>query len=214
MSESEGKRPGDRPEEPGAVWARVAVRASVVLAAGSMAAGFLGWRAGALVAGLTACTYVLLGTAPRVPAPYGRGRLLRTLRRKGYRIVPEAASRHVAIGPGGIYLLETRAWQHTVWRSGGEWYVGAVPVGRVVARLTQRAGRIERVLEAGGDGRPWVVPVVMVSGQLPERVMRADRTVIARPREAVRYVLRRPEVLDPEEVEALTAEVEDHLFPE
>lgn len=209
MPESEG----NRPKEPGAVWARVAVRASVVLAAGSMATGFLEWRAGALVAGLTACTYVLLGAAPRVPAPYGRGRLLRNLRRQGYHILPEAASRHVAIGPGGIYLLETRVWQHAVSRAGGDWYIGGVPAGRVVGGLAQRADRIERALESGGNGRRWVVPVVMVAGWLPERVMRADRAIIARPREAVRYVLRRPVVLDPGEVEALTAEVADHLFP-
>lgn len=52
------------PQEQG-LWARVLVRALVVLAAGVMALGFLGPEAALLVAFLTALTYVLLWARSR-----------------------------------------------------------------------------------------------------------------------------------------------------
>ncbi|WP_028646656.1 hypothetical protein [Nocardiopsis sp. CNT312] len=59
------------PETPG-LWARVFVRALVVVAAGVMALGFLGPGEGLLIAGLTTLTYVLMwlrGRTPGVPEP-------------------------------------------------------------------------------------------------------------------------------------------------
>ncbi|MGI5119193.1 hypothetical protein ACQEU5_06555 [Marinactinospora thermotolerans] len=180
-------------------------RALVVLAAGVMAGGFLGWRAGLLVATLVALTYVLLATvAPRLRAPYGRGRLLRGLQRRGYHVIPGGMARHLAVGPGGVYLLETRVWRHALSRGEGNWWIGAEPAERAVERIAAHAARIERLL---GLPDMWagvsVVPLITVAGPLPEPVMRSGTVVVARPRAAVRHILGRPRVLDEEEVEAI-----------
>jgi len=197
---------------------RFAVRALVAAAAGVMAAGFLDWRAGLLVAGLVVVSYLLLGgAAPRIPAPWGRGRLLRALQRHGYRIAADPAGRHVLIGPGGVFLLESRAARNAVSRADGGWRIGDRPAERVVDRLAAAAVRVERALvrtaRARGLPEPAVVPVIVVSGRLPEPVMRADRAVIARPRAVLRFILDRPEELDPAEVDALTAAARRALAP-
>ncbi|GAA3752031.1 hypothetical protein HDA32_005091 [Spinactinospora alkalitolerans] len=200
----------------GARSARFAVRVLVVLAAGVMGAGFLGWRAGILVAALAALTYLLLATvAPRVPAPYGRGRLLRALQRQGYHVVPVVMSRHLAVGPGGVYLLETRIWRHAVSREDDDWRIGAVPAARAMERLVGHANRVDRALRLSED-RPGVtvVPVIAVAGRLPEPVMRSGRAIIARPRSAVRYILERPEVLRVEEVDEITEAAIERLAEE
>ncbi|WP_159944098.1 MULTISPECIES: hypothetical protein [unclassified Nocardiopsis] len=56
------------PESPG-LWARVLVRALVVAAAGVMALGFLGPGEAALVAALTALSFVLLWLRSRPRGP-------------------------------------------------------------------------------------------------------------------------------------------------
>ncbi|ASU85765.1 hypothetical protein CDO52_25820 [Nocardiopsis gilva YIM 90087] len=188
---------------------RLAVRAMVVLAAGTMATGFIHWRAGLLVAVLTAVTYPLLGRdASRLPAPYGRGRLLRSLERAGYRILPDGMSRHVAVGPGGVFLLETRTWRHAVARAPRGWLIGGVPAGRVVERLSRHAVRLEDALRLSALTTVPLVPVITVGGRLPEAVMRAGRGVIARPRGAVAYIRQRPAVLTAEQVEEIAARID------
>ncbi|WP_243742295.1 hypothetical protein [Actinorugispora endophytica] len=196
----------------GARLTRFAARSLFVLAAGVMAGGFLGWRAGLLVAALVALSHPLLAVlGPRLRAPYGRGRLLRALHRNGYHVIPDGHSRHLAVGPGGVYLLETRVWQHAVSWNGDDWMVGNRPAAHVVERLGSHAARLEHLLHLAED---WpgisVVPVVMVAGRLPEPVMRAGRTIIARPRSAVGHVLAQPTVLDPREVDGVAERI-DHL---
>ena len=199
-----GAGPGARPAARGAGLVRFAVRALIAAGAGVMGAGFLGWRAGVLVAGLTALSYVLLAlAAPRITAPYGRGRLLRRLQAGGYRLTADAAGRHLAIGPGGAFLLDTRWSRNAVQRGSGGWLIGGRPAERVVDRIATAAVRAGRTL--GLEGAAGVVPVIVVTGRLPEPVMRADRAVIARPRAAARFVLERPEALEPGTVAALTA---------
>lgn len=56
------------PEAPG-LWARVLVRALVVVAAGIMALGFLGAGEALLIAGLVSLTFVLLWLRARTPGP-------------------------------------------------------------------------------------------------------------------------------------------------
>src|SRR5690606_1880559 len=157
------------------------------------------------------------GAAPRIPAPWGRGRLLRALQRHGYRIAADPAGRHVLIGPGGVFLLESRAARNAVSRADGGWRIGDRPAERVVDRLAAAAVRVERALvrtaRARGLPESAVVPVIVVSGRLPEPVMRADRAVIARPRAVLRFILDRPEELDPAEVDALTAAARRALAP-
>lgn len=193
----------------GATLARLTVGTLITCSAGIMAAGFLHWRAGALVAGLTALSFVLVGTAParrRFPAPYGRGRLLRELRRHGYRIVPDGAGRFVAVGPGGVYLLDTRTWAHQVSRGPNDWRIGARPAARAVRQAGERAERLERLAHSVvGAPVPRVVPVIMVVGRLPEPVMRVGDAVIARPRGAVQYLTGLPEVLARARVDTLAA---------
>ncbi|MEY9214728.1 hypothetical protein NI17_018365 [Thermobifida halotolerans] len=191
------------PDSLGAQVVRFTIRFLVVVASGVMGAGFLGWQAGVLVAVLVALSYLLLATlAPHLRAPFGRGRLLRTLYRNGYHVVPGGRSRHVAVGAGGVYLLETRTWQHAVSRNGDSWMIGALPADRAVERVGAHAARLERSLHLAEN---WpgvrVVPVITSVGRLPEPVMRSGRVVIARPRQAVEHILAQPTILDPQDVD-------------
>ncbi|PSK90910.1 hypothetical protein CLV63_12135 [Murinocardiopsis flavida] len=213
MGDAGPERPDDHHERgpgpgAGALAAQLFVRGVVVLAAGVMAAGFVDWRAGVLVGVLVALSYVLLATlSARIPAPYGRGRLLRVLQSAGYHVLSDGGSRHLAIGPAGVFLLETRVWRHAVSRGPDDWYIGQIPAKRVVERMVGHALRIERRLHLP-DIWPGttIIPVIMVAGRLPEPVMRADRAIIARPRGAVGYIRERPTALDTAEIEAIAAE--------
>lgn len=61
------------PDSLGAQVTRFAIRSLVAVASGVMAAGFLGWRAGALVAVLVALSYLLSATLALTCAPRGKG---------------------------------------------------------------------------------------------------------------------------------------------
>ncbi|MDA0563573.1 hypothetical protein LG943_04390 [Streptomonospora sp. S1-112] len=167
---------------------RFAVRGAVAAALGVMAAGFLDWRAGVLVAGLTLLTYVLLDTVPRADG----ARSLRSLRGAGYRLLRDGPHRYLAVGPGGVYLVFARLDPVSPSRR-----IGGVPAERVAERAAAHAARQERVL--GTE----VVPVVLVTGRLPEPVVRLGRVLVARPRDAVRHILGRPEALDDADVRRL-----------
>lgn len=202
-----GEREEDPASERGARRARLAVRAMVVAAAGVMATGFLDWRAGLLVVGLVTLSHVLLATVgPRIPALWGKGRLLRSLHSRGYHILAEGPSRYLLIGAGGIYLLELRVWRRPVLQVEDEWRIGGVPAARVLGRLGRHALRLERVLRPSGtEGGLKVVPVVVVAAGLSQPVVHPgkDEAILARPRGALRYLAERPEVLGGAEAAAL-----------
>ncbi|WP_343233481.1 hypothetical protein [Streptomonospora sp. PA3] len=205
-------------------WIRIAVRAAVCAAAGVMAAGFVDWRAGALVAGLAALTYLLLGAVRRTRSGAAAS-VLRSLRGRGYRVVPDGGGRYVVAGPGGVYLLagtRRRAAQH----GSGEWRIGPVPAERIAERLAGRAARLDRLLgagEGGSGGAPHlrddasagspappesgVVPVILVAGRRPEAVVELGRALLARPRPALRHILGRGDVLTAEQARLIAARI-------
>ncbi|MDS1270264.1 hypothetical protein RIF23_08155 [Lipingzhangella sp. LS1_29] len=201
-------RPGDVPPTPEAYASRLAlfaVRAVVVAAAGVMAGGFLGLDAGVLVAALLTLSYVLLATlGPHVPVPWGLGRWLRRLQRHGYHVLPEGPSEYLVIGPGGVFVLETRAWRNPVSWTGTEWLIGEIPARKRVDRVCRHAVRVGRALGLA-DVRPdvSVVPVVLVGRRLPQPAVRAGEALIARPRAAIRQIVDAPPVLESDEVVSL-----------
>ncbi|RCV55167.1 hypothetical protein [Marinitenerispora sediminis] len=201
-------RSGALPDSVAARWTRVAVRAAIAVAAGVMAAGFLNWRAGALVTALVGLGYLLLHTGPRGRSPHRHGRWLRVLRRHGYHLLPDGTTRHVAVGPGGVYLLETRFWQDPLTLADAEWRIGGVPANRVVDRLVRRAARIAEALRSAGMAEQAVVPVLMVAGRLPEPVMRSGGAVIAGVASAVGYIATRPPVVEPGDAAEIAAALE------
>jgi hypothetical protein len=188
------------------------VRAVIALAAGTMAAGFADWRAGVLVAALTALTYVLLATVtPRLPArDPATERSLRALERHGYRVLRAGAARRLVVGPAGAYLVEAPARPPAITGTPGGWRIGGAPADRVAGRLAAAAARLEEALAPGGGG-PAVVPVVVVAGRLPAPVMRSGPAVIARPRAAARYILGRPMAFDAADTAAVVAAARPHL---
>ncbi|GAA4904897.1 hypothetical protein GCM10023405_27490 [Streptomonospora salina] len=181
-----------------------------------MAAGFLGVRAGVLVAGLTAFSYVLLDAANRrTPSGANGSRsALRELRGGGYRLVPDGAARYVAVGPGGVFLLAaTRRPAAPDGRHG--WRVGGMPVDRIAERLAAQSARMDRLLASEtGPGHahvPAATAVVLVSGRRPRPVVEWGRVLLARPRPAIRHILARDAVLSAERIERVTERIERHL---
>ncbi|WP_131100735.1 hypothetical protein [Streptomonospora litoralis] len=191
------------------------MRASVAAAAGVMAAGFLDWRAGALVAGLTALTYLLLGTAGRrIPAARGLRPALRALRGGGYRVIREGTARYVAVGPGGVYLLV--ATRRQAVRLGGRgWRIGGAPAERLAERLSAQAARLDRALAsdpAAADGSATAAAMLLVAGPRPEGVADLGGVLLARPRTGARFVLGRDDVLSAEDADRIAERIERHLF--
>lgn len=203
----------------GARLTRLAARGAVTVAAGVITAGFLGWEAGGLVAGLTVLSYLLHGSlAPRAPLPVGTGRLLRLLRRQGYYIISLPAAhagarlRYLAVGPGGAFLVDCRHQRRTIHWSDGEWHLDSVPVSRLAHGLGTRADTLERRLRLL-DLHPELslVPILVVAGRLPQPAMRSGDAVVARPRGAVDFITRQGDSLDPADVEAVVTEISDRL---
>ncbi|MDT0300584.1 hypothetical protein [Streptomonospora wellingtoniae] len=196
--------------------------ALVSAATGVMAAGFLDWRAGLLVAGLTALTYVLSGTVGRrVPRSGGLGPALRTLRARGYRLVPDGAARSVAVGPGGVFLLVATS-RSASWHGPRGWRVGGAPAERLAQRLEEQAAGLDAAAAGGQAPRdsaaapgpaPAVpaVAVVLVVGRRPESVVELGRVLLARPRPAVRHILARGDVLSAEQAEHVAERIGRYL---
>src|SRR5690625_1985529 len=180
-----------------------------------MAGGFLGWRAGLLVAGLTAFSYILLGTVrPRLSASPGLRSALRALRSGGYRVIPDGAARYVAVGPAGVYVLvDTRRRAEPA--GSRDWRIGGAPAERLAARLTAHTARLDRVLASGPDTAggepPATVAVAVVAGPRPETVTDLGRMLLARPRAAVRHILAQQQELPAAEADRAAAKIERHL---
>lgn len=203
----------------GARTTRIAVRALVVAAAGVIAAGVLGWEAGALVAGLTAVTYLLLAVlAPRSPLPFGMGRLLRALRRHGYYVISLPAGfsgarfRYLTVGPAGAFLLDLRnRRRHVTWEQ-GEWRIGDLSLRRIANRFTHRAEQLERRLRLRDlHAELDLVPILVIAGGLPESTMQSGDAVIARTRSLVRHVTDQPDVLESAEIDAAVAGISERM---
>ncbi|GAA4931233.1 hypothetical protein GCM10023224_08930 [Streptomonospora halophila] len=215
-------RSGQSSAAPAGRWARIGASALVSAAAGVMAAGFVDWRAGALVAGLTALTYVLSGTVGRrVPRSSGPGPALRALRARGYRLVPDGPARHVAVGPAGVFLLAATG-RSAAWHGPRGWRVGGAPADRLAQRLEEQAAGLDRAA-AGGEADPDsadapgpapaapAVAVILVAGRRPESVVELGRVLLSRPRPAVRHILARGDVLSAEQVEHVAERIGRYL---
>jgi hypothetical protein len=115
-------------------------------------------------------------------------RALHSLERDGWTIrhdLPAARGNrdHIAIGPSGVYLLDTKALAGTIHIDGDVVTVerpdnptASYRLDRLASAHRAEAARLKHDLEAAGC-RAWVQAVVVIWGNFPQRIVQADRIV-------------------------------------
>ena len=113
------------------------------------------------------------------------GRALAPLTREGWRVehdLPHERGNidHVAVGPPGVFLLETKNLRGRVSVENGILTTRAREDGAVIWRgrhlagwLRSRAATAAELVRRGGK-RPWVHPVLVVWGDFAQRRVEAD----------------------------------------
>jgi hypothetical protein len=129
-------------------------------------------------------------TAPRfahLAARGGRDRRRKTARglgalaREGWTIVHDLQRRHsnfdhVAVGPGGVFLLDSKNLHGQAGVMDGGLFVRGIDdpedlysVLGMSWRMRRQAVRLKKEIEAATGIRAWVHPVVVLCGQFPDR---------------------------------------------
>jgi len=183
----------------------------------------LSWLAG-LVAGAAATAWFTLARAPQaasaptaaaVVADNGEGSTreqLDRLRDAGWRSVHDLEARfghyrHVAVGPGGVLLLDSRQLEHSV--TAADHGAASPQTDRELMRLRRyaltAAANLREELEAA-TGRPsWVQPVIVVWSPFPAGYVQDGRCAVVSGPRLVDWLRRRPGQLAPERADALHA---------
>ena len=177
----------------------------------------LSWLAG-MAAGASTTAWLVGLRTPRVAltsAPIDHGdadtrEQLTLLKDAGWSAVHDLDAhygryRHVAIGPGGVILLQSQRLEHS-WRAEDPDSQRELLVLR--RRALAAAANLRRELE-DATGRPgWVQPVVVVWSEFPSGCVQDGRCVFVSGPRLVDWLRRRPGQLSPERADALHVALE------
>ena len=137
-------------------------------------------------------------------------RALRPLRRSGWDFTHDVdASRgnrdHVAVGPGGVFLLETKRPDGAVSVDGDRLRVQRLDdpeqryaIDRLGARVRAEAARLSEELAAATGRRCWVQPVVVVWAPFAQRTLERNGVVYVHGEELVGWLQSRGRTLSPD----------------
>lgn len=223
------RRRSSRPAPAGALAAAGLVLAAVILA-GVLVLVLDGhgvsWLAGLVAGAAAAGTVTIARGRPRIPASgAGAGAQRRTelaveaLEPAGWSFVhgvpgPDGTYDHIAVGPGGLILLESLSPDGTVRMIGGEPVVerlggeGQPPrVHRLrptaLADATSLRQRVERIAKR----RLWVQAVVVLWSDFPAGCVVDGRCVYIHGSRLADWISRRPHQFEPVDAEAVLAAV-------
>jgi hypothetical protein len=177
----------------------------------------LSWLGGVAAGAGTAAWLVGLRTSPVAitPACIDHGdadtrEQLTLLQEAGWRVVHDLEGhygryRHVAIGPGGMILLQSQRLEHP-WQAEDPRSQRELLVLR--RRAVCAAANLRRELE-DATGRPgWVQPVVVVWSEFPAGCLQDGRCVFVSGPRLVDWLRRRPRQLSPERADGLRSALE------
>jgi hypothetical protein len=187
----------------------------------------LSWLAG-LAAGAAAAAWLTAGRRRvRFRAASGAGAQRRTelavqpLEQAGWSFVhgvpgPDGTYDHIAVGPGGLILLESICPDGVVKMIGAEPVVERAAEGEARARVrrlrptaladaTSLRDRVERIAER----RMWVQAVVVVWSEFPAGCVADGRCVYIHGSRLADWMSRRPHQLDEAETDAIGAAVRE-----
>ena len=168
-----------------------AVLAPLVIVANLAAAQWnsLRWTAG-LVTGMVVAMFVIARMSPPAwienwqDGAIGErwtGRTLRELESQGWRIFHDLAASHgnidhVVVGPGGVFLLDSKRWKGSITVEGDSAVVRRLEDPDLHWQFTSPghvkglAVEVSKAIRAGTRATVWVTPVVVVWGDFTQRV--------------------------------------------
>jgi hypothetical protein len=177
----------------------------------------LSWLAG-MTAGASTTAWLIARRTPRValtsaPIDHGDGdtrEQLSLLGNAGWSAVHDLDAhygryRHVAIGPGGVILLQSQRLAHP-WRPHDPDSERELLILR--RRALAGAANLRRELEDATRQPAWVQPVVVVWSEFPAGCVQDGRCVFVSGPGLVDWLRRRPGQLLPERADALRAALE------
>jgi hypothetical protein len=117
----------------------------------------------------------------------------------------------VAVGPGGVLVIDVKAWAEPGIR-GGRLHRGDAPADDEVDVLLRMTATVEEVVAGHGMVPHEVVPVVVLAGR-DDPPRRAGRVLVVGERHVVVWAAGRAARIGPEQVEGLAASLDAALPP-
>ncbi len=119
---------------------------------------------------------------------------------------------HLAVGPGGVFVIDTKAWQGTIRVDAGSLLCDDEPRDEEVDKVLRQAQAVEAVVEVLGLAPLEVVPVLCFvrQGDVEERIGRVRLLALAA---LQRAAVRRGGRLKPDQVGRVVAQLEAECPP-
>ena len=205
----------------GAVFAPLVIGANLAAARWSS----LRWSAG-LVTGMVVAMFVIARMSPPpwienwqdgAVAEQWTGRALGELEIQGWRSLHDLTASHgnmdhVVVGPGGVFLLDSKRWRGSVSVDGDR------PTGRRIedpdvhwkltspAHVKGLAVEVSEAIRAGTRAKVWVTPVIVVWGEFPQMVA-GDRCKFVHGDALARWLEDQPVRISPGRIERIAEAV-------
>jgi hypothetical protein len=151
-------------------------------------------------------TLVVRARARSAVAESATGKVLAALAREGWQVehdLPHERGNidHVALGPGGLFLVETKSLRGQVVVENGVLTTRAREDGALIWRgkhlpgwLRSRAASVAEQVRKGGGMRPWVHPVLVIWGDFAQRRVEAGGLVYIHGDELADWLRSRPKL--------------------
>jgi Nuclease-related domain len=189
---------------------------------------FLAWTAGFVVGAFATLWITFRDTPPRYVESWRDGaegerkaeKALKPLERDGWHVVHDIQNGrgnydHVAVGPGGTYLLESKNLQGVVSVQGGVPHLArrhdpeqAVVFDRVRPLSLASAARLKSEIEQRTGHRIWVQAVVVFWSEFPQGLIEDDRCVFIDGSQLCSWLQSQPTRLSRAEVEKISVGIE------
>ncbi len=121
---------------------------------------------------------------------------------------------HIAVGPAGVYLLETKNPRGSVEIRKGVTHVRSrhdpdrtTPLRSVRPQAAGAAARVKHEIEERSGIRTWVQPTVVFWSDFPAQIVEDDRCVYVHGSRLASWLRERPETLDQQQVERVAAAI-------
>jgi hypothetical protein len=188
----------------------------------------LPWMAGFVAGAFMALWITFRDAPPRYVETWREGaegerkaeKALKPLERDGWHVVHDLQNGrgnydHIAVGPGGAYLLESKKLQGVVSVEGGVPHLTrrhdpeqALIFDRVRPRALAGAARLKSEIEQRTGHRIWVQAVVVFWSEFPEGLIEDDRCVFIDGSQLCSWLQNQPTRLTQAEVEKVSVGIE------
>lgn len=189
---------------------------------------FLAWGAGLVAGAFLALWITYRETPPRYVESWREGaegerraeKALRPLERDGWHVIHDVQYGHgnydhVAVGPNGVYLLESKNLQGVVSVQGGVPHLArrhdpeqTVAFDRVRPRVLAGAARLKGEIERRTGHRIWAQAVVVFWSEFPQGLVEDESCVFIDGSHLCSWLQKQPTRLSQAEVENISVAIE------